>query len=486
MGYEINLIGYGPDIDSTTTGIITNCTAWIPSTKGMEAAPGEASLSIAALAAECRGAGVIIQLDETNRFLAGTTTKLYEEGSGTWSEIYDATSTPLGAAQRWDFAAFGNIELAIAPTVPMIGSASGAMSTITKGGQDAPAGRSVETVGDFVFVFNYDSVPDGWYCSALGDHTDWTPNISTQCANGRLYGTPGHIVGGKRFGEGIVAYKKNSMYLGVYEGPPLIWRWIEIPGNVGALCNEAIVNVGTPEEPRHFFMGSEDFWMFDGVKPMRIGTPVRETVFSEMNRAVEDQCYALHDRVNTRIYFYYPTTETYYPNKCVVYNYNTNSWGRDDRIIHAAINYISPGVTYGNLGGEYTTYGDLPSLSYGRAFYTANASIPAIFDSTDTPKSLSGTPGTSTFTLENLGDDTRYSLLQRVKPRYLTAPTTAQLTNSYKYNIGDSFTTDKTTNEVSERFDVYREARWHKAQFSFTGPCEFNKIIVDAEVSGDE
>jgi hypothetical protein len=349
---DFDLIGYAPDLDQTLPGVIINCSAWIPSLKGMEAAPTPESLSIAALAAECRGAGVVTQLDETTRFFAGTSVKLYEEGSGTWSEIYDASGTPLGAAQRWTFAAFGNIELAIAPTVPMIGSASGAMSTITKGGTDAPAGKVVETVGDFVFVCNYDSVPDGVFWSALGDHTDWTPDVATQCGNQRLYGTPGHIVGARRFGEEIVVYKEGSMYLGVYEGPPVLWRWVEIPGSVGALSHEVIVDVGTAEEPRHIFMGRENFWSFDGLRPMPVGTPVRDTVFNELNRAVEDQCMALHDRMNTRIYFYYPTTETYYPNKCVVFNYETNTWGRDDREVHAIAEYISPGVTYGALGAR--------------------------------------------------------------------------------------------------------------------------------------
>jgi hypothetical protein len=115
-----------------------------------------------------------------------------------------------------------------------------------------------------------------------------------------------------------------------------------------------------------------------------------------------------------------------------------------------------------------------------------NAIIPTIFDSTDTPKSLTNTPGSSSFTTGDLGDDTNYILLERVKPRYLVAPTTASMTNSYKYNIGDSYTIDTATNETSERFDVYREARWHRAQFDFTGPCEIKKIVADVTVSGDE
>jgi len=490
MDYELK--GYAPDLDPTLPGVVPECAAWIPSNRGMKAAPSPVDLGFDALAAECRGAAILKQLDDTARLLAGTTTNMYEEGSGSWTSRYACgAGETLSAVHKWSFGIFGNIELAISPNVPMIGSDTGAMSTIAKGGVDAPAGRVVVTVGDFVFVFNYTfdgtHYPDGWKCSAIADHTDWTDDVATQADSGRLYSTPGKIIGAKRFGEGVAVYKKNAIYIGIYEGPPKIWRWVEVPGEVGAMCNEVIVDIGTPEDPKHIFMSpAGDWYMFDGAKPVPLFAPCKAEVFGELNNKKEEECNATHDRINDLIYFYYPVGSNDYSDKCVVYSYRQDRWGRDDREIHGAIEYISTGTTYGGVGALYSTYADLPNNTYGNAFLGDSQILPAVFNASDKIVTLTGTAGSSSFTSNEFGDDTMYTMLTRVKPRYLTAPSSAQMLNRYKYNIGDSFTDDTTTSETSERFDVMREARWHQCRFDYTGDVEIPMAKIDLMVSGDE
>jgi hypothetical protein len=490
MDYELK--GYAPDLDPTLPGVVTNCSAWIPSAKGMRAAPSAKDTTITALAAECRSAAVLIQLDETVRFLAGTITNVYEEGSGTWTSRYtNAAGETLSATDRWNFGIFGNIELAVAPTVGMIGSDSGALTTVSNSGTNAPKAAVLETVGDFVMLFNYTPdggglIADGWICSALGDYTDFNTSIATQSTSGRLYSTPGKIIGAKRFGEGVAVYKKTSIYIGVYEGPPVIWRWIEVPGNIGAVSNEVIIDVGTSEDPKHIFMGKEDFYVFDGTKPIPLFAPCKEKVFGEINWNKTEQCMSLHDRQNSLIYFYYPVADQNFPDKCVVYNYRTNMWGVDDRTVQAVVEYIATGVTYTGLGSFYTTYDDLPNVSYDTAFPSGNQTLPAVFNTLNKVVTLTGEPTSSSFTSNEFGDDTMFSLVSRVKPRYLTAPTSASLANFYKNNIGDSFTTDMTVGETNERFDYHRESRWHQFRLDFTGDVELAYCRIDMNLAGDE
>jgi len=477
----LKLQGYAPDIDQTEhPGVLGDCSAFIPSTKGMKAAPSESSVGLAALAATCQGAAVLVNLDETARLLAGTSSNVYDAGTSTWTSRSSGHS--LAATDRWRFAIQGNLEFAVSKTVKLIGSVSGAMSTITKGGTDAPKAAVVATVNEYVFLGNYDDgtdTPDGVFWSAKDDYTDWTPAIATQCGNKRLYDTPGKVTGLLQFGNGVAVYKKRAVYIGRDNGAPFLWGFELTPGDSGALCQEVIVATGTPDDPRHYFMSHNDFWVFDGVKSSRIGTPVRDTVFDEINRDKEELSIGLHDRANSLIYWYYPTTSNNRPDKCVVYNYRTGQWGRDDRIIHGAINYIAAGDSYSDAGTNYSTYADLPNLSYGSAFPGGNAVLPAVFDSTDVVQSLTGVPGNSSITLSDLGDDEVFTDLQRAKPRYLVAPTTAEMVNSYKANIGDSYTQDKTTGEYESRFDVFRESRWHKLAFNFSGDVEISGIKVD-------
>ena len=102
----------------------------------------------------------------------------------------------------------------------------------------------------------------------------------------------------------MVVYKERAMYIGVYVGPPAIWEFREIPGETGALSQEAIVNVGTSEDPRHIFMGNDDFYSFDGARPVPLGDGrIKETVFTELDPTYKYLSAALHDRTRSLIYF---------------------------------------------------------------------------------------------------------------------------------------------------------------------------------------
>ena len=79
------LLGFVPDAEPTTPGILTSVTNMIPWEQGMRGAPRGATPSgVPALAAECRGAAVVTKLDDTRRIFAGTATKLYELSAGAW------------------------------------------------------------------------------------------------------------------------------------------------------------------------------------------------------------------------------------------------------------------------------------------------------------------------------------------------------------------------------------------------------------------
>jgi hypothetical protein len=326
-----------------------------------------------------------------------------------------------------------------------------------------------------------------WWCSALGDHTDWVPNVATQCASGLLIGSPGKVTAAKRFGEGIIAYKTRSLYIGIYVGPPAVWEFRQIPGEVGALSHEAVVSVGTAEEPRHIFMGEFDFYSFDGARPIPIGSPyIKETVFGEIDRTYQHLVATVHDKLNSRIYFYYPGSASITLSKCVVYNYKTNKWGRDDRNIEMPVDFISSSITYEDVGDLYGQYDSIPSVSYGAAFWSSAFPVPAIFNTSHLVQSLTGPTVTSSITTGDYGDDSLYTLLSRAKLRYTTAPTSADMVNYYKENIGDSLTVDQTTPQIESRFDVLRSSRWHRMRFDFVGSWESSGFIPDVRKDGVE
>src|SRR5690606_24284407 len=128
-----------------------------------------------------------------------------------------------------------------------------------------------------------------------GNYTDWANSVATQAGTDTLEETPGGITASRRFGNTLVVYKKNSMFLGVNVGPPNIWEFNLIPGSAGALSQEVVVNIGTPDNPKHIFMGEDDFYLYDGSKPIPIGANrVKLSVFGQLLRSRYYACTASH------------------------------------------------------------------------------------------------------------------------------------------------------------------------------------------------
>jgi hypothetical protein len=234
-------------------------------------------------------------------------------------------------------------------------------------------------------------------------------------------------------------------------------------------------------------MGVDDFYLFDGARPVPIGSPwVKETVFGELDRTYQYLSAALHDRINSRIYFYYPGSANVRLEKCVVYNYKTNKWGRDDRQIQVPVDYVTADITYEDLGDLYTTYEDFPDVSYGTAFWSASFPVPAVFNTSNVVQTLTGPSVTSSVTTGDFGDDDVFSLLHRVQIRFLRSPAAANMVNFYRNNLGDALILDTTRPQTNGRFDVLRSARWHRQRFDLTGDWEATGMRIGLQPEGNE
>lgn len=457
----------------------------------MEAAPSAQATALAALAARCQGSVVLRKLDNTTRFLAGTATKLYEAAATSWTDrTRVAGDYNLGTDIRWRFGMFSDTSIAAAKSEIIQTGTTGAFANAAA---NAPKVADVETVNGFVIAIDvndqggiFDSAdrPHGWW--AVRTLTTWTPSVANEAYTGSLTSTSGKNRAIKRFGQAAIIYKDRSMYQLTYIGQSG-WEASLIPGEAGAMSKEVVVDVGTTENPVHIFMGFEDFYLFDGSKPISIGTPLSRTVFQELNKSYSHLATALHDRINKRILFYYPVSGTTNPDKCVVYNYRTGKWGRDDRTIEASVEYISAGLTWDDLGASYSTWHDLPDVSYDSSFWVSGFPLPAVFNSSHMVQTLNGTPTSSSMTTGDYGSDDVICLQSRVQPSFLTKPTSGAMTNYYKDSLGGSLTQDQTVNMGSKgRFDSLRSACWHREAFEFAGSMEFDAIRFEMQPDGDE
>lgn len=466
------IAGFAPDLDPTSIGILTALTNMVPTMRGYAGAPTAQSVGLSALSAAASAAAVCTKLDGTKRIFAGTATTLQEATSGSWVDVSRAVGGAYGAAAtRWRFAQFGDSSLAVQKSDVLQQSTSGAFANVAT----APKASCITTSSGFVMLADtldgtFGDSPDRWWCSGVFDATAWTPSTTTQCTSGRLVDTPGKITALANLGSNIIAYKDRSMYIGSYVGAPSVWNFLNIPGDVGAPSQEAIVNIKTA----HVFMGYEDFYMFDGSRPTPIGAEIRKWFFgSRLDPAYRYNVIGTHDRNNGCVWFFYPTVGSGgVLTDAIIYNYRVNKWGVATQSIQCALEYYSPSITYDGLGSLFSTWDSLPNISYESPFWTSSSPLPAVIGTDNIVRSISGACASSSMTFFDMGDDEMYTTATKVRLRHAVAPTSATMTHSKTDIEGTMFVADQTSTESGGKFDVLSSSRWHRLKFDFTGDHE--------------
>lgn len=479
----IPLLGFTPDSDPATPGCVLDCDEVIPTEIGMKAAPASASVGITAMPAACRGAAVVRNLSGNRRLLAGTATRLYEANTTAWTDVSDLTYN-LGADDRWSFAQFGNAALASAITDAIRRSTSGTFAPVA----GAPKAKIIDSVLGFVMALHtnetiYGDSPDRWWCSAYLDETSWTASVSTQAATGRLIEGSGQLRAGKRLGDDFIAYKQRAMFLGRYAGAPEVWRWTQISSEIGCVGQEALADTGI----MHLFVGEDDIYLYDGVRPQSIAAgKVRQWFVDNRDPTYSYRSKVLWDRQNSLAYFCYPSsTSAGVVDEALVFHTKSGKWGLITRNIQAVVNYISPSITYDGGSPLITTYDSGPAIPYDSAFWVSGSETAALFETDNVIKTLSGTPGTSTFKTGDFGDEDGSTMCDNVKLRFRQSPSTATVQGYTKTDLGTAVpTTGASASRDDGAFDVRQTARWHRFEFTLTGAAEFTAIRPSLKPAG--
>ncbi|WP_393922897.1 hypothetical protein [Pseudomonas fluorescens] len=478
----IPLIGFAPDADVTTPGIITNCANLIPYLNGMEGGPEPITpASTPALAAACLGAAVVSKLDDTRRIIAGTLTKLYELSSGTWNDIGRAAAYNGGIDTRWSITQFGDATLCANRADVIQRSIGGAFSDIS----GAPKAEILFTVGAFVMALNTNDgaeKPDGWHCCAAFDDTSWTPSLATQATSGRLVATAGRLTAGMRLGEYAIAYKQRSIYLGQYVGAPTAWNWIQVPGgDAGCVGKEAICDIGGA----HFFVGDDNIWIFDGTRPVPVADGfVRQFFFDNSDPVYRSRTICVFDRQNNRVWVFYPSLGTQTPNSALVYHVIAKKWGVANRSVEAALNYVSGGVTIDGLSSISSTIDGLTTYSFDSQFWLSGGKSLSIINTSHQLQAMTGSSVSSSMTTGEVGDDDAVSALNKIRLRYALSPLAAAVQTFIQRNSGVGFTVAASGSVLDGKFDLRQSARWHKATFTFTGPVKVTHMFADLAPAG--
>ena len=494
------ITGYAPDAEPSTPGIIVDIDLMVPTLNGLRALPSDNDIGISTAPSAIRSAMSISNLADIKTVYGGSTNNLYTQTSELWNKVSSSDDVySMPAASRWVFDAFNlpgdERVLAAAPGQPIQFKSGNLFQELTNG----PRAAFIAVTAGFLMTANHEAktigtsstayiaAPNRWYCAGINSTTSWDTSIATQATTGLLLDTPGGITGLHKLGGTFVIYKERSMYLAQYVGVPQVWRWNLIPGEgLGCPSHHAVVNI----ESAHIFPGLDNFYIFDGSRPRAIGTNrVSEFFLDDLHHEHKDQMIGHHDRLNSVVYWFYPSTASLAGalDKFLCYNYKSDRWGGGTKSIELIFEWVTPGVSYQDLGSFYDTYADLPTASYKKAFAANGTFKTSVIDLNHQLTTLDGTAGSSSMKTWDIGVDNISMLLSRARPRFKNAPATGSQAHIYQDVQGGAETTSNAATTLSHgSFDYVFGARWHALKHSYTGDVEVLGLDLDMTEDGLE
>jgi hypothetical protein len=488
------LLGFAPDLDPRTPGCITAGSAFIPTIRGVAGAPtpNDVGVPVLDLNLPCLGAVTVRNLSGTRRTFAGTVSALLELIGNAWVNRTRSSGPYNTGGGRWRFTQFGDFTIATNRLDEMQVSAPGGQFDNLGGAP--PKARFIDTVDLFVIAADtneatFGDQPDRWWCSALGNPSNWVPSISTQSASGRILDSDGPITASKGLGSSWIIYKQNAIYVGTYQGGDVIWSFERVPGDVGCVSHDSIVNL----QSAHIFRGRDDFYIFDGNRAQPIGRNIKEFFARNASRSFSSRITALHDRPNSLIYFFYPSTSSSGEiDAGVVFNYEAGKWGVHNLKIQAAVEYISGQMTWDQLGTIAQQWDDLPKVSWDDPSWIAGAETPAVFipdPATGGGKiaPLSGIPDIANLRTWILGDPRGFLGMSRVLPRFSRHPSKGTMTGFFSDRLDTELVpSGAMANLFHGRFSYLRNAVYHQFAMDLNGDFEMIDFDVEAKRSSQE
>lgn len=480
---------FAPDADPTAEGVLFDGTQNIvPTSRGYRGANDWSDHGVDSLTATCVGLWYARRTSKTNRLLAGTSTQLWERSGTSWGSLIPAAIT-VSAVSRWHFAQVGDITLAGSRDTQPLQFESTSATTIAA----MPRYGIIDTVGDFVMIGDVvtsvtysaaglDIQPgehrDRWWCSALGAYDSWTPSIALQSTTNRLTDVPGPLTAGRQLGERFVFYKNRGIWIGQYVGVPFIWEWALVTQELGTFGQGCVV----PVQQLHYFIGTDDFYIYDGAQVRPIGKGMREWFFDRLQKQHAANIIGAHNEYDSLVYWYFPgpTSNAGELTEFVVFNYETGKWGCGVQSIQAAHSFLVDTLTWDQLWAGLV-FNNVPNTTFDSAYFQAESFVPVFINGSKRLATLFGPHLNSALESSWYGDLTRSSLLRQVRMRWVQEPTSAVCVPKRSMYQGRAAELMSPCTMTFQSFFMTQDARWHKLNISTVGNWESPGF--DAEVA---
>lgn len=270
--------------------------------------------------------GIYPQDDETIKILrmSKSNIEVYNTGTDSWDDI---TGTALigGDNDYFDDAVAQNTYISTNSLINNIRKWAGTGNTALLGG-NPPKCKFLEYLSPYLIA--------GFTDLGLGRHqkAQWTDTGNIEVWSGGNSGSAllrqhggSPMRGLKNLNEVCVSYMKDAIYLGRNVDTTEVIKWDLAETGSGLMAHRAVVDFNG----RHYYMGLDDFKVFDGVRSESIGKSVRDYVFPFRNTNKEAGNFALLIPEYEEVWFFVIMSGKTYPQDIWKYNYRYGFWYQD-------------------------------------------------------------------------------------------------------------------------------------------------------------
>lgn len=434
------------------------------------------------------------------RVFVGSATKIEELDNAAIQDV--SKSGGYTATGSWWFSqgVSANQIVAATPAHTIQSSTGGNFSNLA----NAPKALIVLTQSEALLALNYEdstAVPNGIKISDRGDATVWTASDSNDAAAIKLVETPGAIVAGATLHDVVVAWKRDSMYVGRFVGGSEKWQFNMVSPHVGCYGLEAWAS--TPAGL--IFAGPAGVYLFDGSVPREVDQGVRQLM---LNYIGSENSYGStikmsHDEYASCVFLWVMDADN---NNflCFAYNYREGRWSLPypmyDRVGNASYDYGTSGVS-----DLQAVVRDLTSLDY-RKIVGSGSRFAGHFVVAGDKKvyNLSGYSSGATFKACSeiltgrfkvqapLGSDV---ILRRIYPKFATGFLNAPgLPNDLKCEVGvfdtehyernaASSTVTATWDNTYKRFDVFATGKVFEVRIFSAAGTGFSLNAIEFDMA---
>jgi hypothetical protein len=169
-----------------------------------------------------------------------------------------------------------------------------------------------------VSTVNIDPLMVRW--SDQESYSVWTPAVTNQAGSYRL-SQGSQIITGIQTRQEILVFTDSALYSMQYIGAPYVWSFQAMSSNITVISPNAVATASNVT----YWMGIDKFYIYTG-KVDTLPCALRRDIFDNFNAQQAAQVFAGVNEGFNEIWWFYPSANSSYPDKYVIYNYVEGTW----------------------------------------------------------------------------------------------------------------------------------------------------------------